>query len=127
MTLKNTFPTLLQRFFTDRLISQRRVSPHTIAGYRDAFRLLLRFAQEQLKKEPSQIQLADLDASFIVDSLSTTLRRSDATAREVETLDSRPFTRSFVTSPWRNRSMRLKRSASWRSPANATRADRLTF
>ena len=32
----------LQAFFTDRLIGQRQASPHTIAGYRDTFRLLLR-------------------------------------------------------------------------------------
>ena len=35
----------LQAYFTDRLITQRSSSPETIAAYRDAFRLLLRFAQ----------------------------------------------------------------------------------
>ena len=35
---------VLQAFFTDRLIAQRRASPHTIGGYRDTFRLLLGFA-----------------------------------------------------------------------------------
>jgi len=34
----------LQAFFTDRLISQRGASPHTIAAYRDTFRLLPGFA-----------------------------------------------------------------------------------
>ena len=56
---------LLQSFFTDRLISQRQASPHTIASYRDTFRLLLRFAQRQLKKLPSQLTLDDLNAPFI--------------------------------------------------------------
>jgi len=28
----------LQAFFTDRLIRQRRVSPHTISAYRDTIR-----------------------------------------------------------------------------------------
>ena len=32
----------LQAFFTDRLMGQRQASSHTIAGYRDTFRLLLR-------------------------------------------------------------------------------------
>ena len=32
------FPTLLEMFFTRRLIAQRRASPHTIAAYRDTFR-----------------------------------------------------------------------------------------
>jgi len=40
-------PTLLQSFFTTRLMTQRKVSPHTIASYRDTFRLLLQFAQKR--------------------------------------------------------------------------------
>jgi integrase/recombinase XerD len=31
----------MQAFFTQRLIAQRHASPHTIAAYRDALRLLL--------------------------------------------------------------------------------------
>jgi len=31
----------LQAFFTDRLARQRHASPHTIAAYRDTWRLLL--------------------------------------------------------------------------------------
>ncbi len=58
-------PSLLQSFFTDRLLRQRQASPHTIAGYRDCFRLLLHFAKERLGKMPSQIGVEDLDASFI--------------------------------------------------------------
>jgi site-specific recombinase XerD len=56
---------LLQSFFTDRLMNQRQASPHTIASYRDTFRLLLGFAQTQLKKPPSQLALDDLNAPFI--------------------------------------------------------------
>jgi integrase/recombinase XerD len=58
-------PSLLQSFFTDRLLHQRRASPHTIAGYRDCFRLLLRFAKERLGKMPSKILIEDLDAPFL--------------------------------------------------------------
>ena len=32
---------LVQRFFTERLVAQRNASPHTVAAYRDTFRLLL--------------------------------------------------------------------------------------
>jgi hypothetical protein len=39
------FPSLLEMFFTRRLIAQRKASPHTIASYRDTFRLLLQFAE----------------------------------------------------------------------------------
>jgi Phage integrase, N-terminal SAM-like domain len=57
-------PTLLQSFFTTRLMMQRKVSPHTIASYRDTFRLLLQFAQTRLRKAPSQMGLDDLDAAL---------------------------------------------------------------
>ncbi len=56
---------VLQAFFTDRLQEQRRASPHTVAAYRDAFRLLLAFAKQRIGKEPSDLLLADLDASLI--------------------------------------------------------------
>jgi integrase/recombinase XerD len=55
----------LQAFFTDRLIRQRQASPNTIAAYRDAFKLLLAFASEQTGKQPSQLDVADLDAEAI--------------------------------------------------------------
>jgi site-specific recombinase XerD len=56
---------LLESFFTERLQHQRQVSPHTIAAYRDAFRLLLGFAHKRLGKAPSDLLLTDLDASFV--------------------------------------------------------------
>jgi hypothetical protein len=56
------FPALLEAFFVDRLMRQRQVSRHTLASYRDTFRLLLEHAQEQLGKVPSALTLADLDA-----------------------------------------------------------------
>ena len=55
---------VLEAFFTDRL-AQRRASPHTVAAYRDTFRLLLRYALERLGKPPSRLDLTDLDAPFI--------------------------------------------------------------
>ena len=58
-------PTLIERFFTERLMRQRRVSPHTIASYRDSFRLLLAFVQARLHKPPSSLDLRDLDAPLI--------------------------------------------------------------
>ena len=66
MRAKATLAGLLQGFFTDRLIGQRRVSPHTVASYRDTFRLLLKFAQERLKKEPSKLRLAEIDVPFLI-------------------------------------------------------------
>jgi len=60
----------LQAFFTDRLIAQRRASPHTIAAYRDTLRLLLGHAATQTGKSPSQLDLADLDAPLIAGFLN---------------------------------------------------------
>ena len=65
MKNENGFPGLLERFFSQRLISQRRVSSHTIASYRDTFRLLLQFVEKRLHKPPSRLALADLDPSII--------------------------------------------------------------
>ena len=65
----STFATLLQSFFTDRLLRQIRASPNTVASYRDAFRLLLRYAAERLKKAPSDLSLEDIDAPLVIDFL----------------------------------------------------------
>jgi site-specific recombinase XerD len=59
----------LEAFFTERLIGQRQASPNTVAAYRDAWRLLLRFVQARTGKEPSQLDLADLDASVVASFL----------------------------------------------------------
>jgi len=40
------FAPRLEHFFNQRLIAQRQVSPHTIASYRDTFRLFLQFARQ---------------------------------------------------------------------------------
>jgi integrase/recombinase XerD len=55
----------LEAFFTGRLINEKGVSPHTIAAYRDTFRLLLAFAQRHTSKQPCKLQIEDLDAPLI--------------------------------------------------------------
>jgi integrase/recombinase XerD len=55
----------LEAFFTDRLINEKGASPHTIAAYRDTFRLLLSFAQKRTGKQPCKLQVEDLDAQLI--------------------------------------------------------------
>lgn len=56
---------LLEAFFTERLLHQRNASSHTVAAYRDTFRLLLTFAQQRVHKPPSALPLAKLDAPLI--------------------------------------------------------------
>ena len=50
---------LLEGFFTQRLMRQRRASAHTIASYRDTFRLLLRFVHGRLRKTPSALRVPE--------------------------------------------------------------------
>ncbi len=59
------FPALLQEFF-QRLLSERGVSAHTIASYRDTFELLLSFAQQRTGRTPSALTLEDLDAPLVL-------------------------------------------------------------
>jgi integrase/recombinase XerD len=73
---------LLQSFFTDRLLRQLQASPRTIEGYRDCFRLLLHFAKERLGRMPSKLRVEDLDAPFIglfLDHLESTRKNSART------------------------------------------------
>jgi integrase/recombinase XerD len=55
----------LEAFFVDRLLNQRRASPHTVAAYRDSLRLLLDYLQETSGKAPCQLQFEDLGAPVI--------------------------------------------------------------
>lgn len=65
----NSFPSLIQRFFCEYLVNQRNASPATISSYRDTFRLLLKFSQKCLRKEPAALTLTDMNASFILSFL----------------------------------------------------------
>jgi integrase/recombinase XerD len=89
------FPSLLETFFTRRLIAQRKASPHTIASYRDTFRLLLQFAEKQLAKAPSRLTIEDLNAPFLgafLDHLEST-RENGARSRNLRLTAIRSFFR----------------------------------
>ena len=53
----STLAPVLESFFTERLIRQRGAGPHTVAAYRDTFRLLLGFAQRRIGKSPSHLDI----------------------------------------------------------------------
>ena len=72
---------VLEAFFTERLQQQRRASPHTIAAYRDTFRLLLAFAEKRLGKAPSDLLLADIDEPFVTAFLDHVERARGNSAR----------------------------------------------
>jgi integrase/recombinase XerD len=60
-----TLASTIQAYFTDYLTRQRRASPHTVAAYRDSLRLLLAFAARQTGKQPSRLEITDLDAPLV--------------------------------------------------------------
>jgi integrase/recombinase XerD len=90
-----TFPALIQQFFTDRLCTQLGASPNTIAGYRDTFRLLLRFASEQTGKAPTKLKIEDIDFVLVGDFLAhvETQRRNSARTRNARLAAIRSFFR----------------------------------
>jgi|SRR5665647_993335 len=55
----------LQTYFTTRLVSEFGVSAHTLAAYRDTWRLLLRFIAASRGIPPQDLDLADVDADVI--------------------------------------------------------------
>ncbi|HEX7856237.1 MAG TPA: tyrosine-type recombinase/integrase [Sphingobium sp.] len=76
-----TFSTLLQRFFTQRLMQQKRVSAHTISSYRDTFRMLLLFARKRLRTSPNKLPFEKLDAPFIATFLNELEKTRGVTVR----------------------------------------------
>lgn len=63
------FPRLLQDFFVKRLLAERAASAQTLLSYRDAFTILLRYAEKRLGRAASALTLRDLDAPLVLDFL----------------------------------------------------------
>ena len=66
----NDLSRLLQLFFKSFLIGQRHLSRHTIAAYRDTFRIFLPYLAELLNKKISSLALTDFSADHIITFLS---------------------------------------------------------
>lgn len=83
----------LQRFFTERLADQMQASPHTVASYRDTFRLLLTYARERLGRAPTYLRIDDIDAELVGRFLSfvETTRGNSARSRNVRLSAIRSF------------------------------------
>lgn len=95
MSAPTVFATLLERFFIERLMQQRHASPHTVASYRDTFRLLFKFAQKTLHKPPSGLDLPDIDAALVGNFLNgiERQRRNGARTRNLRLTAIRSFCR----------------------------------
>jgi site-specific recombinase XerD len=83
----------LEAYFTQRLVTQRQASPHTVAAYRDGWRLLLAYAAERTGTQPYQLDIADLDASLISQFLNhlETKRRNSVRTRNARLAAIRSF------------------------------------
>ena len=86
-------PVYVQRFFTERLATQLRASHNTVASYRDTFRLLLKYASDNLGRSPVDLQVADLSADLVGRFLSflETERGNSARSRNVRLAAIRSF------------------------------------
>jgi hypothetical protein len=93
MSSASTFAAILERFFVERMRQQRHASNHTIASYRDTFRPLFAFAQDELHKRPCQLELSDF-TSDLIGSFLNHLEQKAAPVRELATYVSPPFVRS---------------------------------
>ena len=93
-------PALVQRFFTDRLCTQMEASRHTVAGYRDTFRLLLRYASVRHGKPPVKLTVGDIDADLVADFLvhGETARGNSARSRNTRLAAIRSFYRYVAMS-----------------------------
>jgi len=98
--MSTTLPALVQRFFTDRLCVQMEASPHTVAGYRDTFRLLLRYASARHGRPPVKLMIEDIDADLIGDFLvhTETARGNSARSRNTRLAAIRSFFRYVAMS-----------------------------
>lgn len=81
MSGQPNFGVLLERYFTQRLMQQRRASVHTIASYRDTFKMLLQFVHKRLRKAPAALALNDIDAPLVMAFLDEMERVRGITAR----------------------------------------------
>jgi site-specific recombinase XerD len=81
MTAFTSFPALLERFFTQRLMQQRRASPHTISSYRDTFRQFLKFIERRLHKPPSRLMFDEIDAPLILAFLDSLEKQQGVSIR----------------------------------------------
>ncbi len=93
--MTSSLPRLIERFFTQRLMRQRNVSTHTVASYRDTFKLFLRFAHGKTGKAPSSLMLEDFDAELVIAFLDdlTAERRAGTTTYNLRLTAIRAFFR----------------------------------
>jgi len=76
-----SFSALVQQFFTEYLVSQRAMSPNTVASYRDALMLFLDFTHAHLGKAPTELSLVDIEPDLILAFLDHLEQQRNNTVR----------------------------------------------
>ena len=61
---------MLQKFFLQRMISQRNLSPETIKSYRDSFKIFVRYMRDAHGIAPSSLTIEHLQAEYILGFLN---------------------------------------------------------
>ncbi len=77
----NRLPELMQKFFVERLQSQQAASVHTLASYRDTFRLWLAFLEQKTKRRPTQQRLQDWSSKHVLQFLNSLEKQRHCGAR----------------------------------------------
>ncbi len=72
---------LIKRFFGHYLPVQKGLAVNTLLAYRDAIKLLLRYASDTLKKHPENLAVEDLDESLVLNFLDYVEKRRGCTPR----------------------------------------------
>jgi integrase/recombinase XerD len=79
--LNPSFPSLVQRFFTEYLVQQRGFSLQTVAAYRDAMRLLLLYIEDLTGKAPTEVSLTNITADVVLKFLDHLERERNNSVR----------------------------------------------
>ena len=96
MTSHASFAPLVERYFGQRLITQKQASAHTIASYRDTFRLFLQFTRKRTGKAPSDLEFSDIDVDLIETFLTDLEQRRGISARDLRLSALRSFFRFAI-------------------------------
>lgn len=90
-----TIAPLIQSFFAQHLLVNKRVTPQTVTSYRDALKIFLQYIKEHTGKEPSDLQISDLDATVVLSFLDylEQERRNSARSRNTRLAAIRTFFR----------------------------------
>jgi len=66
----NDFQNLLQNFFLDRMMKQRKLSTCTIQTYKDTFRILLKYMHDECNIKAKDVNMQSLNADTIIGFLN---------------------------------------------------------